>query len=205
MWAIAGRSFAYLLLLAASAELVRLETVLLPVEDRFSERGRVEIAQSLLLVLTVAALVFKAVRDEAQRALAVCLALAFSILLIRENDQAFERWFMDGAWKYFAAVCFALLLAWFFRHRREVIDQFLDFARGSAFGLLLGGMLALAFSRFLGSSRIWVPLMGDAYLPIVKDTAQEGGELGALVVLFLATVEFTFFTPSAKAVPRSSD
>lgn len=183
------RGLAYLLLAAALAQLTLLEARHLPPLERFSEWGYVEQCQSLLLVLTVAVAGIAAWRLPGPEPLLVCMALAFAILLVRENDQVFELWLPHGVWKWPAGVLMAVLLAFFLRHRRRVLDQLVGVSGALAFGVLLTGFTTLGFSRLLGRGELWQTLMGESYIRATKNAAEEGVELFALGLLLLGTIE----------------
>jgi hypothetical protein len=188
------RGFVYLLLGAAVAELLRLEANTLGIGLRFSEFGYTERLQTLFLFLMVVLLFFRVRRFPDYRQLAMCMAGAFSILLIRENDQILELFLPHGFWKYPAAVLAVALVVYFWRQREVVQEQLLRWARTPSFGVMLSGFVALVFSRLFGRSEFWQTLMGDGYMPAIKTVAEEGVELLAITIIFIAVVELAFFT-----------
>lgn len=203
MW----RAGLYLLLILALAELMRLEAVQLDMARRYSEHGYTEWAQSALLLITITLLAVHAWRRADRRALAVCMALTFSVLAIRENDQTFEIWFAHGTWKYVAAVPLLALLAYFWRCRRAVLAQLHVFLDTLPAGILLGGFLTLAFARLFGRTLMWEAVMEEGYLRVVKNAAQEGVEKLALALILVAVAEWVLAAPrepSRVAAPGAS-
>lgn len=195
------RTLSYLLVVAALAEGLRLEAVALDRMRVYSEFGYTEWAQSAILLLIVALLAWRAARHTSLRELSVCMALFFGILLIRENDQTFELFLPHGSWKYFAAVVFLALFAYFVRHRTAVIDQLRAYAQSASSGAMLCGFVVLVFSRMFGRTHYWQEVMEDNYIRVVKNAAQEGVELLAQGLFLVAVVEFAFFWRARKAPP----
>lgn len=190
MVVLAIRFALWVILTACVAQVIQLEATTLSAERMFSEWGYVETLQSLVLFSTICLLLLKRHRDVEVRALASLMALAFAILLVRENDQVLELWLPHGIWKYPAALLAAWLgwLAW--RGRDQWPAQLRRFATTPAFGMLTTGFLCLGFSRLLGRGSMWQAVMGDAYLRQVKNAVEEGVELFALSLMMMAIIEW---------------
>ncbi|MDX1380531.1 MAG: hypothetical protein R3233_05395 [Xanthomonadales bacterium] len=204
------RCFTYLLVVAALAEGLRLEAVALDKTRVYSEFGYTEWAQTAILVMVVGLLAWRAVRHAPVRELAVCMALFFGILLIRENDQTFELFLPHGSWKFFAAVVFLALITYFARHRTVVLGQLRAFAQSVSFGVMLCGFVVLVFSRLFGRTHYWQEVMEDNYIRLVKNAAQEGVELLAQGLFLIAVVEFVIMRGAvplykAQSKPTSAD
>ena len=100
------RSFLYLVFAAVLAQVLYLEAQNLPTEQLFSERGYTEILQAAMLLAGALVLGWKS-RAGALSQLALCLAMGFAFLFIRENAKGphFERWrHMHGCGRFFNAV-----------------------------------------------------------------------------------------------------
>ena len=184
------RGILYILTATVLAELVRLELELNWGRMPFNEFGPVQVAQSLMLAIGVALLLIKYRRSGQYRELALCMALFFGILLIRENDQTLELFLPHGSWFYFAAVAMLALGVIFWRSRGTVIPQLLEYSRSLGFGVMLGGMTVLLFSRLFGRKSFWDALMGEGFQRAVKNAAEEGVELLAIGLMLAAIVEF---------------
>ena len=189
MIALFVRAVCYILLAAALANLSVLEASVLEGFDRFAELGFVESTQAGLLALCVLLCAWQARTVPDQKALATCMALAFAILFLRENDQVFEFWLPHGFWKWPALLVFIAGAMTFLRQRQAVLDQLKAFQPTLAFGVLLAGCTTLVFARFFGSSTLWERVMGDDYLRVVKQAAEEGTEVFALGLLTAGVVE----------------
>ena len=184
------RGILYILAAGMLAELVRLELNMNWGRMPFNEFGPVQVAQSLMLAIGVVLLVFKYRRCDQYRELALCMALFFGILLIRENDQTLEVFLPHGSWFYFAVVVLFALGVIFWRSRNAVIRQLGDYSRSLGFGVMLGGMTVLLFSRLFGRRSFWDALMGEGFQRAVKNAAEEGVELLAIGLMLAAIFEF---------------
>ncbi len=183
------RGLAYILLAFVVAQVVLLEAQHFPPFERFSEFGYTELSQSGVLAVTVLLLVVAALRSPEPAPLLWCLALGFAVLLVRENDQVFELFLPHGIWKYPAGVLVLIAAVVFFRNRRAVLDELVDLAGTTAFGVLLAGFTTLVFSRLFGRGKFWEAVMEERYWRPVKNAAEEGLELFALALLAAGIVE----------------
>jgi hypothetical protein len=200
MTAIVLRGVIYLLIAIALGEGIRLEFELAADWRPFTEFGYLELAQSLILLACTAVFAVQALRGTVYSELAACLSLFFLALLIRENDQPLELILPHGSWKYFAAIPIIALLIYAWKNRRALAAQARNYSGSFAFGVMLSGMLVLAFSRWFGRTSFWEQLMGDSYVRKVKMVAEEGIEFLALGMVLVAVVEFTLFCRASKRV-----
>jgi hypothetical protein len=194
MTSILLRGFIYLLVAAAVSEVLFLEARTLPAERMYSEFGYAEWLQSLFLFLSVALLAYHARRAERWRALVNCMALAFGILLVRENDQVMELFLPHGSWKYLAGLLAAWAAVYFWRHRSAVAAQLNAYAATASFGVMIAGFVVMVFSRLFGRGDYWKTVMDEGYLRLVKNAVEEGVELLAITLIWVAVVELVFFT-----------
>ena len=183
----------YILLVALVAEVLRWEILYIEPGWQYSEFGYTEFTQSALLLVSSILLAINARKSEEFRQLSVCMALAFLVLLIRENDQVFELVLMHGIWKYFAMIPLLFGAVYFWKHRTAVSEQAVRFSHTSGFGVMLSGFAVLVFSRLFGRSAYWEIVMGDGYMRIVKNAAEEGVELLGLTLMLVAVIEFVFY------------
>jgi hypothetical protein len=163
-------------------------------QDPFSEWGYVETLQSTFLAASMVLLLWMAHSRPRQAQLALCGALAVSILLIRENDQLLELFLPHGAWKWLALPLAIVLLWKCLRHRGPLHTQAQLLSASPPFGVYLAAGSTLVFSRVFGSTRFWEAVMGEQYFRQVKNAAEEGVELFALGLIFAATLEWLLWT-----------
>lgn len=187
------RGLVYLLAAIALGLLFVTEPELARTWRPYTEYGYVQVAQSVLLAAGSLLLFLKAWRDITYRQLALCMGLFFLVLFIRENDQPLELFLPHGAWKYVALPVILALLASLWKFRTAIIEQLLEWSRSFSYGVMLSGFVVLVFARLFGRRELWLALMGDNFQRVVKNAAEEGVELLALGLIFIAIVEF-FFT-----------
>jgi len=191
------RGGAYFLLAGLIAELLRWEVQNLGRSLQYSEFGYVEPVQSVFLLTSAIILFYKARASVGLRQLAVCMAVVFCILLIRENDRALELVFPHGIWKYFAAIPAIIGIVYFRKNRKAVSRQLNFYSHTASFGVMLGGFAVLVFSRLFGRTSYWQSVMGEEYIRVVKNAAEEGVELLALTLILLAVIEFASLSKPA--------
>jgi len=190
--AIATRLIVYVLLALAVVQLILFDIRSNGgAEGAFSEFGPVQITQSVLLALGALATIF-AGRGGGTRfpLLANCLALVFTMLFIRENDQVLELWLPHGVWKWPALVLALALLVYLARHWSAALAQLKALSETFCYGVFLLAFTTLVFSRLFGSGSFWELLMQERYWRPVKNAVEEGTELLALTLLTAAAVEF---------------
>lgn len=179
----------YIGLVMGVAELLMLEIVYSGKERMFGEYGLLQVVQSLFLLASAVILWVVSRSNPDYRELCVCLALVFTVLLIRENDQNFELWLVHGFWKWPALAVLLFLAGYFARFRRAVAEQLEGFARTLPFGILVVAMSLLLYSRLYGGSRFWEALLTDGYDYLAKAAAEEGTELLALSLVLAFAIE----------------
>jgi hypothetical protein len=172
------------------AEILRWEVLNLGRSLQYSEFGYVERVQSALLLTSTIILIFSARAATSLRQLAVCMALVFCIMLIRENDQVLELVFPHGIWKYFAAIPALIGIVYFRKNRKAITSQLIVYSHTASFGVMLSGFAVLVFSRLFGRTSYWQSVMGEEYMRVVKNAAEEGVELLGLTLILLAVIQF---------------
>ena len=184
------RASVYIAVVVLVAELEFLEARLYHGERMYSEWGHIETAQSLVLLGCVIVSALTARIGAGWRELSVLLALGFSMLLIRENDQVLELFLPHGVWKYPAGLVF-LVGAWYgWRHRVTVVEQLGRWSGTLSFGVMMSGFMVLLYARLFGRTSFWQAVMSEQYVRRVKNAAEEGTELMALAILAVAMGEW---------------
>lgn len=189
MAAIGLRAFAYFILAALAALVLGLEVNQAP-ELIFNETGMTERLQSSILALLVILLLFSAWQSHGTRELQLCMAMAFLMFLIRESDAYFDGLLFHGAWKYLALAPLGVATWVFWRNRGAVSEQLGRYAGSSAFGVMLSGFMVLVFSRLFGRAEYWAAIMGESYIRVAKNAAEESTEFLAMVIMFAAVLEW---------------
>ncbi len=183
------RGVAYILLIAALLEGVLLEAIHLP-EARFSETGFTEPAQSLLLLAgTLLALAARRLDDRLPH-LTLLLVGLLGASLIREQDAWLDANVFDGAWQTLVTLLVLPILFVVIRGRHAFMAELERYATTFSGGLFAAGFLGTyVFSRLYGRGEMWQTVLGEQYVRVFKDAAEEVTELFGYTLLFIAMVE----------------
>lgn len=183
------RAILYILLIAALTQGVYYEALYLP-EIRFSEQGFTELAQTLVLALSVLLLVYARQRLRALPEVTLLLLAFVASSLIREQDAFLDANVFDGAWQLLVALILLPSLYQVIRHRRQFLTQFAAYANSFSFGLFAAGVLTTyVFSRLYGRSTFWEAILQEQYLRTFKDAAEEVVELFGYALILIAMIE----------------
>ena len=88
-----------------------------------------------------------------------------------------------------------LLTAIYAWKRRDLIRaQVLAWSRTPIAGLMVAGLVTLVFSRLFGRGSLWEFMMGEHFQRDIKNMAEEGTELLAMMLVFAGAVEWAFFS-----------
>ncbi|MBB3142849.1 hypothetical protein [Halomonas organivorans] len=183
------RGLAYLLLIAALLQGVLYEANQLGVM-RFSESGFTEIAQTLLLLGATALVLMTRRLDHQWPHVTLLLLGLLGASLIREQDAWLDAYVFDGAWELLVTLLVVPILLIVLRGRLSFAAELERYAATFSGGLFAAGFLATyVFSRLYGRSDLWQAILGEHYLRIVKDAAEEVTELFGCTLLLLAMLE----------------
>ena len=181
----------YVIWAFVAAQLLMWEVAHYQRPDQFSERGMVETAQWFCLAVAIVAAFIRAKIDIESRSFFLCVGLSLLVLLIREQDQLFELWLTDGFWKWPAGAVMIGLAVVFIRQRRLILGQLDQVKNSLAMGTLITGVTVLVFTRLFGRGIFWQELMGNDYIRVVKNAAEEGTELFALGLIAIGVIELS--------------
>ena len=151
---------------------------------RFTEYGPIELFQSAVLGLSSALFFLEAKRQPDMRGALVLVGGFIGCMFIREQDYFLDA-IRHGCWV-FPALALALgCIAFAARRLRETIHGLARFVRWKYFPfLLIGLVIALAYSRLFGMRVLWEMLLGEHFLYIAKSAMEESSELlGYLFIL----------------------
>lgn len=174
---------------AVPVALVYLDAVVLG--QQCDETGVVEIAQSVLLLVTVACTAAMAVRRRDLRGGLALVAAFFLDMFIREQDQILEMFLPHGIW---VAPCAAVTIAAFayaYRTRETIMPAFRHLCSSRTFpSLALGLFTVLAFARLFGGKFIWKSVAATGDFRLVKHVVEEGSELFGYAILTLWAISY---------------
>lgn len=181
-----ARFMAVAVIAAIAAFIIKIE--MLQLSGNLGENSLVEYTQELFLFFTSALFFAVAVKQPAQKGLAVLVSAFFMVLLIRELDGLLDMvW--HGFWKFPAAVVAVLGMAYARKHLTATLAPLSRYSEHASFGLMLGGLATLlVFSRLFGMGEIWQTAMQENYMREVKNLAEEGVELLGYSLILAAAI-----------------
>jgi hypothetical protein len=184
----------YLLMLIVLTELIVLVPHSCGSVSLASEHSMVECLQILLLLVSSTLLAFAAHRFPDQTALAHLLMIMLLLFTVRELDLLMDTLLFNGAWQLEASLLFLCGMIYTVRHHRAAVHNVQRFVQCPACGILLSGLLILlVFSRLFGQRILWRSIMGDQYMRLVKNAAEEETELLGYFLIVIAVIEWLAF------------
>lgn len=160
----------------------------------FKEGCATELGQEVLLVLIIIAFFISSFTFKTFKYVGNLGALFFLTHLIRERDATFDEIF-DGLWQLLAFPVAGVALFIFVKNLKKVLAEFKLLYNDYTFGVLFIGVLLLhVFSRLFGKGKNWEALMGEDYLRVVKDAAEESIELLAYGIILIGAIEIVFLS-----------
>ena len=171
--------------------------------DGVGEWSLVELTQEGFLAATVLAFARLARQSPGERAFAVLAAGLFGCALLRELDAVLDVLLFHGAWvvpvALLAAGCVLYAVSdW--RGALAGMARFVQSRQGAV--LTLGMVVVVAYSRLFGMSAIWQGLLGDQYLRVFKNAAEESIEL--LGYTCIAAAALSYVTVRLRASRRGA-
>ena len=158
-----------------------------------SEFSPVEIIQAIILGACGIIMGWVAKYCPSQRPIAFGfggMALAF---LIRELDYFLDRFIADNLWQVLIAIVGALVITYTYRHRRRLRIALARIWPSPGLTLLFAGAVILfAFVRLVGHEPLWMSILGDAYLRVIKLAVEEFIELIGYFLWMIGTIEYAF-------------
>lgn len=185
------RAILYILFIAALAQGTLLEAQYLT-ETRFTERGFTELAQTTLLAIASALLLYSLLVLKAIRTVCLLMFAFVFASLVREQDALLDARVFDGAWQLLVALVILPTLAVVIRLRRRLLIEFSRYSNSFSFGLFAAGVLTTyVFSRLYGRSEMWEAIMAAEYTRTFKDAAEEVVEMFGYALILMAVIELT--------------
>ncbi|WP_110667812.1 hypothetical protein [Salinicola halophilus] len=188
--AVAIRAVFYILALAALTQAAFVIDARRAGGPDFSEVSFTEITQALVLLASSLLMLYARQRQKVFPTAALLLWGLFFASFIRENDLWLDTYVFDGAWQVLATLTALPVLILTLRRRHQFLKEFHRLADTLGFGLFAGGFLVTyLFSRLYGRGELWHALMGEHYLRVVKDAAEEMTELTGYALMLFGCIE----------------
>jgi hypothetical protein len=158
-----------------------------------SEYSPLEIIQPAILFICGLLYAWVASYFPSQRPIAFTfggMALAF---LIRELDYFLDRLVADNFWQVMMAIVAALIITYTYRHRRRFRIAWLRLWPSPGVTLLFAGAIVhFAFVRLVGHEPLWMAILGDDYLRVIKLAVEEFIELLGYFLWLIGTIEYVY-------------
>jgi hypothetical protein len=158
-----------------------------------SEYSPVEIIQPAMLVICGLLYAWVARYYPSQRPIAFVFggfALAF---MIRELDYFLDRYVVDNFWQVMVALVLSLIITYTYRHRRRFRIAWLRLWPSPGLTLLFAGAtIQFAFAPLVGHGPLWMAMLGDDYLRVIKLAVEAFLELMGYFLWLIGTIEYVF-------------
>jgi len=169
--------------------------VIMNSSDQFgtSEFSPIEIIQPIIIATCGLLMLWVAEYCPSQRPIAIPfggLALAF---MIRELDFFLDRYLLDNLWQVLVGIAAAFVIVYTFRARKRLKIAWARIWPSPGLALLFAGAVILfSFVRLVGHEPLWMSLLGDGYLRVVKLAVEEFIELMGYFLWLIGTIEYTY-------------
>ncbi|WP_220495476.1 hypothetical protein [Oceanospirillum sediminis] len=194
-----GKAFLYILFIVGVAQLITLEGYSELTESRYSELSLTEKMQDLFGFISCLLFLLAARMSQELRPIAVMLAALTGMMFIRESDSFLDQNVFDGAWQTLVSIVLIVTAVYLKKQPHPIKPSIMNYARLPSAGVLLSGILVtFVFSRLFGRRSFWEAVMGDGYVRVVKNIAEEGTELMGYALILIAAAELLWHTFSQK-------
>lgn len=158
-----------------------------------SEFSPVEIIQVIILGFCGGVMAWIARFCPSQRPVAVPLGGLALLFMIREVDFFLDRYLIDNLWQVLTAIVAALVIVYTYRRWRRLKIALARLWPSPGLTLLFAGAVILfAFVQFVGHEPLWMSILGDNYLRVIKLAVEEFIELSGYFLWMIGTVEYAF-------------
>ena len=170
---------------------------------QLSEYSITEIGQELILLIIAVTFFKLAWRYSEQRNTHLLIAGLFTCMLIRELDALFDH-IIHGFWFYPAIIITLVIITiTFIRCQKQTLFELSQYASQRQAQFMATGLIcALVFSRLFGMGILWEHVLGENYVRVVKNIAEEGTEFFGYSLCFISTLLYrqTFLEMHSKNV-----
>jgi hypothetical protein len=158
-----------------------------------SEFSPIEHIQAAILLACGMMQVLVARNCPPQRPIALLFAGLALIFLIRELNYFFDLIVVDNLWQILIALIAATLIVYTNRHWLRFRIAWLRVWPSPGLVLLYAGTIVIfVFVPIVGRESLWMALMGDQYMRIVKLAVEEMTELLGYLLWLIGTIEYAY-------------
>ncbi|WP_082792405.1 hypothetical protein [Neptuniibacter marinus] len=184
------RSLFYLLFIVGVVHVFSMEGYSQLRNSDYGEHSTTEYMHDAFAFISCVVFFIAAKLSQSLRPALVVVATLVGLMFIRELDAFLDEELFDGAWQVLVYSSIAASAFYLFKQSYPIKESLIEFSRSASAGIFLSGILVvLAFSRLFGRGSFWEAVMGDGYVRVVKNIAEEGTELMGYSLLVIAAVE----------------
>lgn len=189
LWFLFLRTFAYMLGVAGVVYLIALEGFQQGTASKYTEESLTEWLESGTALVSAMFFALVARVSRLLRPATLMLAALCAMMVIREADFLLDRVF-DGAWQMLVLGVLIAITIYLWRETQSIRASVMAFAALPSAGIFLSGFLVLlVFSRLFGREVFWQSVMGEGYMRVVKNIAEEGTEIMGYALIAISAVE----------------
>ena len=198
------RSLLYLLFVVGVVQVFSMEGYSQLTQSDYSEHSATEKMHDAFAFLSSMIFVIAASLSKSLRPAAVMVATLVGMMLIRELDALLDENLFDGGWQTLVCILMAGTTVYLIKQPYPVKPSLIEFSHLASAGIFLSGFLVImAFSRLIGRGSFWEAVMGDGYMRVVKNIAEEGTELMGYTLLLISAVEFLWYVISQRKAEKA--
>jgi hypothetical protein len=158
-----------------------------------SEFSPIEIIQPLILGICGLLMAWVARYCPSQRSIAFPFGGVALAYLISELDYFLDYYLIDNFAQVLIAIASALVIAYTYRARKRLRIAWARVWPSPGLALLFAGSVVLfAFVRFIGQESLWMSLLGNDYVPVVRIAVEEFIELLGYFLWLTGAIEYTY-------------
>ncbi|WP_318489162.1 hypothetical protein [Photobacterium leiognathi] len=183
---------ALMVLISLPIWVIRYDVLVL--KNNIPEQSATEYMEQCLLFATMLCYGYIGYQSKQYRKTFYLISAFFTCMLIRELDSFFDQMVHHGFWVIPALVVAFSAISYALSDRKNTVINLKQFMGNKHFPVLaLGLAILFVFSRLLGMGSFWHQIMGDAFIRVVKNIAEESTELLGYTIIFYASVNYLFF------------
>jgi hypothetical protein len=188
------RFFLYALGMGALGMCLTLEVRYFPRDLQFSEHSLIEPLQEIILFIAALTGFAAARADRSRKAVGLILGGAALCAFIREMDFFFDAYVFDGMWQTLVTVVLLVTGYKVYQLRSTLGSVLTDFINRPCFGIIVSGFMSVfIYSRIFGRGALWHAIMGEQFIRVAKNAAEEGSELAGYYLIYVGVLEYLLF------------
>lgn len=160
----------------------------------FRENGPLEWIHFLLPAASALILATIAKKHSDEGNILKMVSIIMIVLAVRELDYFLDLYLFIGAYRPVIAFAIGYFFYLIWKNRLLLHGQSRSYMKTSSFYFIACGLLlVIVFAQIIGQKELWMTVMGEGFMRIVKDAVEETSETIGYLLLFFGSLE-AFFT-----------